>query len=81
MEKNLQREIESQFKNNINKTELLLFNETNKFEKLRIHYTSILKQTFAEHKEKIQKEMTGLATKYTDKKTESPAKYLIPRPG
>lgn len=81
MERNLQREIENQFKNNLNKTELLLFNETNKFQKLKDHYTSILKQTFAEHKEKIQKEMTGLATKYTDKTRESPAKYKIPRPG
>ena len=43
MERNLYREIETQFKNNLNKTELLLFNETKKFEKLRIEYTSILK--------------------------------------
>ena len=39
----------------------MLFNETNKFEKLRIEYTSILKQTFAEHKDIIKKKLTALA--------------------
>lgn len=59
----------------------MLFNETNKFEKLRIEYTSILKQTFAEHKDIIKKKLTALANQYKDREMESPAKYLIPRPG
>ena len=58
----------------------MLFNETNKFEKLRIEYTSILKQTFAEHKDIIKKKLTLLANEYKDKE-KSPAKYMIPRPG